>query len=210
MLRCSIIVRVADHPRLWPSLPSELEPATRRPFRTNRVRHSTHKSLIKSLFHFTAIRSHNQRPKFLESEILVSRPRPPAISERSEAKLWWHAATSHRRSRSRAARRSPHCCWPGRLSWKRVVGWLGNGLCTQQRPHTQRRRIDGVGSGRRDTPAARAYHALRSHCTHLHPRMCSLQTRGGEAQCRLLSQGRILYTMMMSAAVLARGLIGIC
>ena len=34
--------------------------------------------------------------------------------------------------------------------------------------------------------------------------------KGGEAQCRPLTQGRILYTMMMSAAVLARGLIGTC
>ena len=30
--------------------------------------------------------------------------------------------------------------------------------------------IVGVGSGRRDTLATRAYHALRLHCSHLHPR----------------------------------------
>ena len=118
-------------------------------------------------------------------------------------------ATSRRRSRSRAARRSPRCCRPSRPEWKRVVvGQWASHLAASAQSHRNRR--SRIGETRHLQHPARAYHALRPHCTQLHPRMCLLQTKGGEAQCRLLSQGRILYTMVTSAAVLARRLIGTC
>ena len=119
--------------------------------------------------------------------------------------LWWR----HTRAfRVRVARRSPRCCWPGRLSWKRVVGRLGNGLRTQQRPpHGTGSTESGWGD---ETPSStrvpRTGLALHSRFTQ----ELLATAKGGEAQCRPLSQGRLLYTMMMSAAVLARGLIGTC
>ena len=79
---------------------------------------------------------------------------------------------------------------------------------------TQRRR--NPESDRRDeTPAALSTRVPRTEAalhTSLHPRM-SLQPRSvqsGRGQCNNHPLGRILYTTMMSAAVLARRLTGIC
>ena len=44
------------------------------------------------------------RPMFLESRILVSRSRPPAISAGSETKLWYRKSIARVHSRSRVAR----------------------------------------------------------------------------------------------------------
>ena len=71
MLQCSIIVRVVGHPQLWPSLPSWTENLQHCPARPNRVHQSTHASLIKLLFHFTAIRSNNRTSEV--SRILIPR-----------------------------------------------------------------------------------------------------------------------------------------
>ena len=81
--------------------------------------------------------------------------------------MWWE-----RRSRFALARRSPKSCVAaGPVACSGSVSFrLGNAYRTQQHPHTVAG-TDGDGSGRRDTPSARAYHALRSHRGHLHPRM---------------------------------------
>ena len=46
------------------------------------------------------------RPMFPESKFLVSRPRPPAISARSETKLWWRQTSRTSSSRSRRSPKS--------------------------------------------------------------------------------------------------------
>ena len=61
-----------------------------------------------------------------------------------------------------------------------VLESLGNGRRTQQRPRTaSQNRRSGVGETRHLQRSARAYHALRPHCTqHLHPRTARY-TKGG-------------------------------
>ena len=109
-------------------------------------------------------------------------------------------------------RRSPRCCWPCRPEWKRCrcSRWAMGVAPSSVRTHASQQSSE---SGRGDeTPAALSTRVPRTEAA-LHtpsPKNVSLQARGGEAQCRPLSQGRLLYTMMMSAAVLARGLIGTC
>ena len=67
-------------------------------------------------------------------------------------------------------------------------------------------------SGRGDeTPlSARAYHALRVHCSQPSPKngVTLEECTKGKGQCNNHPLGRLLYTMMMSAAVLTRRLIG--
>ena len=58
MLRFSII-HVTGHLRLWPSLPSQLKSAALCLSRSNCTRHSIHSSQHRSVFRFTAFRSHN-------------------------------------------------------------------------------------------------------------------------------------------------------
>ena len=69
-------------------------------------------------------------------------------------------------------------------------------------------------SGRGDeTPLpARAYHALGAHWSQPSPKNGYMARRVqlGKGQCNNHPLGRLLYTMMMSAAVLARRLIGTC
>ena len=148
-------------------------------------------------------------PNLPESKFLVSRPRPPAISAASKPN---YGGDKRSRIVPAFARRSPESSLL--LARSSVVEALstrlGNGLRTQQRPrtHGHSNRRSRVGETRHRP--ARAYHALDSHRTQSSPKNISLQDQRGKAQCRPLSQGRLLYTMMMSAAVLARGLIGTC
>ena len=100
---------------------------------------------------------------FQNPVILVSRPRPPAISARSETKLWWE-----RRSRFALARRSPKSSLLLALSSGVEAFWssLGNGRRTQQRPRTaSQNRRSWIEETRHLQRSARAYHALRPHCT---------------------------------------------
>ena len=111
------------------------------------------------------------RPNVLDSKVLVSRPRPPVISGRSETKLWWE-----RRSRFALARRSPESSLLLALSSRVEAFWssLGNGRRTQQRPRTaSQNRRSWIEETRHPQRSARAYHALRPHCTQAFTQECS-------------------------------------
>ena len=210
MLR-SVIVRVAGCPRLCSSLPSwtdDLQHCLSAP-----IASATALTIHCSSRVSASLQSAQQSARPNVSRILIPRLASSTSCNlrRSETKLWWRSvATSFR-----VARRSPKSSLlPAQSSvveaCRVVVGqWASHPAASSPHSVTESHGV-GIGETRHLQHSARAYHALRPHCTQLHPRMCSLQAKGGEAQCRPLTQGRILYTMMMSAAVLARGLIGTC
>ena len=153
MLR-SVIVRVAGCPRLCSSLPSWTDDLQHRPVRANRVRHSTHTSLVKSLVRFTAFRSSNFA---YESSRILNPKSSSRVLDHLQSPLAPKpncSGSAARVSRSRVARRSPRCCWPCRPEWKRfeVVGqWASHPAASA---HTQRHSNRRSGVGGDETPAA--------------------------------------------------------
>ena len=190
MLQSVIIVRVADHPRLCSSLPSWTDDLQHCSVRANRVRHSTHNSLTKSLFRVCAFRSNNRTSE--SSRILNPRLASSTTcnlrSLRNQIVVGAPLAFRARASLAEVLR----CCRPSRPSWKRVVvGWamFSRAAYTHKSQGTE----SWIRETRHPSQHARTTHWDRT--ANLHPRMCSLQARGGEAQCRPLTQGRILYTI---------------
>ena len=105
-------------------------------------------------------RSNNCTSKVSRSSFLVSRPRPPLISAASKPNC---GGCGHVASSLAFARRSPKSCAAAGpvVRSGSVVVRLGNGLRTQQRPHTVTG-IVGDGLGRRDT----SQHAHTTRCVH--------------------------------------------
>ena len=79
--------------------------------------------------------------------------------------------------RSRVGRRSPRCCRPSRPEWKRRLSSLGN-VHSRTAASSTRHRINGVGSGRRDTRSTRVPRAAFTLHTIPSPKNCSLQPKG--------------------------------
>ena len=160
VLRCSVIVHVAGHPRLGPSLPSHCKPVAPCLARSNRVRHSTHTSQFTSAFRFTAFCSHNltsddfcfQNPKS-SSRVLDLLQSPVAPKPN---------CGGVRRSRFALARRSPKSSLL--LALSSGVEAFGRRWAMGVAPSSVRAQvtaIDGVESGRRDTCSAQ--HARTTH-----------------------------------------------
>ena len=122
--------------------------------------------------------------------------------------MWWRHTRAYRpRVRASVAEVLAAVGPAARRGSVSSVGWAMCVRAQQRPPH-------GTGSsesGRGDetlssTRVPRTGLALHTRFTQ----ELLATAKGGEAQCRPLSQGHLLYTMMMSAAVLARGLIGTC
>ena len=94
----------------------------------------------------------------------------------------------------RVARRSPKSCvaaGPVARSGS-VLSSLGNALSHAATP-AHGHRILGDGSGRRDTPAARAYHTLRSHYTTPSPKNTRYKPEGEGTMSPTLPRTSTIY-----------------